>query len=92
MDILYYYPIVDMQVLAAICVCLTAISYGANVAITSAVIFAFQKDADDQMKMTLEEASWLRKRKVFLCPTTERCYLQSRNYSETTFQDEIKHS
>ena len=55
-----------MQVLAAICVCLSSVSYGANMAITSAVIFAFQKDSDDKMKMTLEDASWLRKRRVTL--------------------------
>ena len=52
-----------MQVLAAICVCLTSVSYGANTAITSAVIFAFQKDSDVEIDMTLEEASWLRKTK-----------------------------
>ena len=60
------FPILEIQVLAAICVCLSAVSYGANAAITSAVIFAFQKDSDDQIKMTLEDASWLRKRKVIL--------------------------
>ena len=60
------FPILEMQVLAAICVCLSTVSYGANFAITSAVIFAFQKDSDDQIKMTLEDASWLGKRKVIL--------------------------
>ena len=60
----YIYP--KIQVLAAVCVCLTSISFGANNAITSAVIFAFQKDSDEKMKMTLEEASWLRKSKVIL--------------------------
>ena len=50
-----------MQVVAALCVCLTAISWGANFAITSAIIFAFQKDKDDQITMSLEDASWLRK-------------------------------
>ena len=54
-----------MQVLAAICVSLAATSHGADMAITSAAIFAFQKDLDDRMKMSLEEASWLRKRKIY---------------------------
>ena len=55
-----------MQVLTAICVCLTSISWAANAATSSAMIFAFQKDSDDLMKMTLEEASWLRKRELTL--------------------------
>ena len=37
-----------MQVLAAICVSLAATSHGADMAITSAAIFAFQKDLDDK--------------------------------------------
>ena len=59
-------PMLEMQVLAAISVCLTAVSFGANSTITSAVIYTFQKDSDDQIKMSLEEASWLRKRKAIL--------------------------
>ena len=57
---------IEMQVLAAICACLTSVSFGANNTITSAVIYTFQKDSDDQIKMSLEEASWLRKRKAIL--------------------------
>ena len=49
-----------MQVVAALCVCLTAVSWGANFAITSAMIFAFQKEKDETVKMSLEDASWLR--------------------------------
>ena len=61
------FPIPEMQVLATIFVCLSTVSYAANMAITSAEIFAFQKDSDDKyIKMTLEDASWLRKRKVIL--------------------------
>ena len=56
----------QMQILAAMCICLSSASFSVNKAITAAVIFAFQKNADDQMKMTLEEASWLRKRKAIL--------------------------
>ena len=33
---------------------------------TSAMIYAFQNDSDDLIKMTLEEASWLRKREAIL--------------------------
>ena len=56
----------QMQILAAMCICLSSASFSVNKAITAAVIFAFQKNADDHMKMTLEEASWLRKRKAIL--------------------------
>ena len=56
----------QMQILAAMCICLSSASFSVNKAITATVIFAFQKNADDQMKMTLEEASWLRKRKAIL--------------------------
>ena len=54
-----------MQVLAAICVSLTGISMGADMALTSAAIFAFQKDLDDHIKMSLQEASWLHKREIY---------------------------
>ena len=57
--------IFEMQVLVAICASLTATSIGVDTAITSAAIFAFQKDSDHQIKMSLQEASWLRKRKMF---------------------------
>ena len=56
----------QMQILAAMCICLSSASFSVNKAITAAVIFAFQKNADDQLKMTLEEASWLRKGKAIL--------------------------
>ena len=49
------------QVLATVCACYTAVSYGANEAITSSIIFAFEKKQDEQIKMPLEEASWMRK-------------------------------
>ena len=52
------------QVLATFCVCFTSVNFGANFAITSAVVFALQKGTDDQMEMSLEEASWLRKKNV----------------------------
>ena len=69
---IYFCHIPKMQVLATICVCLTSVSFGANHAITSAVIFAFQKDSDEKIKMTLEEASWLRKSKVNLSSSTSK--------------------
>ena len=61
-------PLFDfqIQVLVSICVCLSSASFSVNRAITSAVIFAFEKNSDDQIKMTLEEASWLRKRNTIL--------------------------
>ena len=52
------------QVLATLCICFTAVSVGANSAITSAIVFAFQKGRDDQMEMSMEEASWLRKKTI----------------------------
>ena len=51
-----------MQVAATLCACLTAISWGVNYGITSAVMFAFQKDKDDRVKMSIEDASWMRKK------------------------------
>ena len=51
-----------MKVLAALCVGLTAVRYGANVAITSGMIYEFEKDSDEYLKMTMKEASWLRKK------------------------------
>ena len=64
----YFCPISNsqMQILVAMCICLSSASFSVNKAITSAVIFTFQKNADDQLKMTLEEASWLRERKSIL--------------------------
>ena len=55
-----------MQVAATLCACLTATSWGVNYGITSAVIFEFQKDKDDHVKMSLEDASWMRKTDYFL--------------------------
>ena len=57
----YFYPLVDMQVLATLCISLTAIRLGANLAMTSAVLYEFEKDSDEFLKMTMEEATWLRK-------------------------------
>ena len=45
---------------------MSSISYAANSAVGAAMIFEFEHDLDDQIKMTLEEASWLRKRKAIL--------------------------
>ena len=59
-------PFLVAQILATLCVCFTAVSFGANHAITSAIVFAFQKGTDDQMEMSMEEASWLRKNKKTL--------------------------
>ena len=50
-----------LQILVALCVGLTAVRHGANVAMTSGMIYAFEKDSDDFLTMTMEEASWLRK-------------------------------
>ena len=50
-----------MQILATLCVCLTAVSIGSNIALTSGIIFSFQKDRDEDIKITMEETSWLRK-------------------------------
>ena len=55
-----------MQVAATLCACLTATSWGVNYGITSAVIFEFQKDKDDHVKMSLEDASWMRKNGLLL--------------------------
>ena len=44
------------------CVGLTAVRQGANVAITSGMIYEFEKDKDDFLDMTMEEASWLREK------------------------------
>ena len=57
----YSYPLVDMQVLATLCISLTAIRQGANIAITSSVLYEFENDSDEFLKMTMEEATWLRK-------------------------------
>ena len=57
----YSYPLVDMQVLATLCISLTAIRQGANIAITSSVLYEFENKSDEFLKMTMEEASWLRK-------------------------------
>ena len=56
-----FVPFLDTQILTTLCICFTAVSVGANHAITSAIVFAFQMGTDDQMEMTMEEASWLRK-------------------------------
>ena len=61
-----FFSMYDVKVLATLCVCLTSVSYGACRALTSAMIFAFQKDRDEEMKMSLEEASWLRKNNLLL--------------------------
>ena len=45
--------------------------------ITSAVVFAFQKDSDVKMNMTLEEASWLRKRKSIIDKLNNRTFLST---------------
>ena len=52
-----------MQVLATLCISLTAIRHGANLAITSSVLYEFENESDEFLKMTMEEASWLRKNK-----------------------------
>ena len=57
----YFHPLVDMQVLATLCISLTAIRHGANIAITSSVLYEFENESDEFLKMTMEEASWLRK-------------------------------
>ena len=54
-----------LQILAALCVCLTALRHGANIAITSGMIYSFEKNSDDYLNMTLEEASWLRKQHAY---------------------------
>ena len=35
--------------------------FGANMGITSGMMYAFEKEDDDYLDMNLEEASWLRK-------------------------------
>ena len=57
----YFYPLVDMQVLSTLCMSLTAIRLGANFAMTSSIIYEFEKDSDEFLKMSMEEATWLRK-------------------------------
>ena len=52
---------ISIQVFAKFCACLTAVSYGANFTLTSSVLFAFEKNRYDQITMTMEEASWIRK-------------------------------
>ena len=64
-DKLNCYPSLDTQILATLCICFTAVSFGANHAITSAILFAFQKGTDDRMAMSMEEASWLRKKTMW---------------------------
>ena len=61
---IYPIPILEVQILTAICVCMSSMSYAANSAVGAAMIYAFEKDSDDQITLTLEEASWLRKRKA----------------------------
>ena len=48
--------------MAALCISLTSIIFGANLAMTSSVLYEFEKDIDEFLKMTMEEASWLRKK------------------------------
>ena len=55
------FPFGGIQILATLCVCLTTVRHGSNIALTSGVIFSFQKNRDDDIKITMEEASWLRK-------------------------------
>ena len=43
---------------------MSSMSYAANSAVGAAMIYSFEKDSDDQITLTLEEASWLRKRKA----------------------------
>ncbi len=42
---------------------MSAVSLGTCVAISSAVIYALEKGTDDGLKMSLEEASWIREMK-----------------------------
>ena len=55
-----------LQVLAALCVGLSAVRHGANIAITSGMVYEFEEDSDEFVIMSLEEASWMRK-KSYLC-------------------------
>ena len=58
-----------LQILAALCVGLTAVRHGANIAITSGMVFEFEEDSDEFVIMSLEEASWMRKKS---CLSTTR--------------------
>ena len=51
-----------LQVLAALCVGLSAVRHGANIAITSGMVYEFEEDSDEFVIMSLEEASWMRKK------------------------------
>ena len=48
------------QFLLAFCVNLSTIYWGANMSITSSLVYSFQKGRDDLIDMTFEEASWMR--------------------------------
>ena len=47
--------------MAALCVGLSAVRHGANIAITSGMVYEFEEDSDEFVIMSLEEASWMRK-------------------------------
>ena len=51
-----------LQILVVFCVSLSTISWGANMSITSSLVYTFQKGRDDLVAMTIEEASWMRKK------------------------------
>ena len=51
-----------LQILVVFCVSLSTISWGANMSITSSLVYTFQKGRDDLVAMTMEEASWMRKK------------------------------
>ena len=50
-----------VQFLLAFCVNLSTIYWGANMSITSSLVYSFQKGEDDLIDMTFEETSWMRK-------------------------------
>ena len=50
-----------MQVLVLFCLSPTAISIAANMALHSLLVYTFQKERDEWLKMTLDETSWMRK-------------------------------
>ena len=55
-----------LQVLAALCVGLSAVRHGANIALTSEMVYEFEEDSDEFVNMSLEEASWMRKKNLLM--------------------------
>ena len=56
-----FVTISKLQLLTALCVGLTAVRHGANIAITSEMVYEFEENSDEFVNMSLEEASWMRK-------------------------------